>query len=58
MIGHSTGAPAEACGEITDIVPNDELYTPSDNDNVPYFINLENFNGTYIPELQYQCMFS
>ena len=52
------GAPAEACGEVTDIAPNHGSYNTSDNDSVPYFVNLENFNGTYMPEQQYQCTFS
>ena len=53
-----TGAPIEACGEVTDIVPNHNSSTASDNDSIPYFVSLSDSNGTYIPELQYQCKFS
>ena len=57
----STGAPTAACREVTDIVPNHEPYTASDNDSVPYIVSLDDFedsNRTYMPKLEYQYKYS
>ena len=58
MNSRSTGAPSAACGEVTDIVPNHESYTASDNDSVPYIVSLDDFEDSYMPELEYQCKYS
>ena len=58
--GRSTGAPLEACGEVTDIVPNHLPFNASDNEDIPYSLDLYNFeytNGTYIPGYYYYCKY-
>ena len=47
--GRPEGAPLEACGETTDIVPNHGSNTPSDTP-LPYSVDLSDFtDGEYIP---------
>jgi len=47
--GRSEGAPPEACGVTTDIVPNHAGISPSDT-AIPYSVDLNDFTGgQYIP---------
>ena len=49
MQGRPEGAPPEACGITTDIVPNHVPNTPSDTP-LPYSVDLSDFTGgEYIP---------
>ena len=53
---YPTGAPINACG---DIMPNHSSNAASDNNNIPYLVNLDDFedsNGTYIPGMSYECI--
>lgn len=53
--GNSTGAPDDAC---TDIEPMHNNISASDNDTIPYSVNLIDFsfeNDTYVPEMDYSC---
>ena len=59
--GYPTGAPLEACGEVTDIVPNHQPFNASSNEDIPYSLDLYDFeyytNGTYIPGYYYYCKY-
>lgn len=59
--GFPNGAPTEACGNVTDIVPNHNFSNTSNND-IPYLVDLSEFedyngtyNGAYIPGMGYYC---
>ena len=50
------GAPIDACGGVTDIAPNHRPHDASNNDNVPYYVHLYDFEyNSYIPGKQYNC---
>ena len=52
MEGRSSGAPSDACGYVTDIVPN-HISPPSTNP-IPYFVNLREFSSSkYNPNQTY-----
>ena len=51
-----TGAPIEACGNMTDIVPNHLPHNASDNDDIPYSVSTRDFEY-YIPGGYYDCKF-
>ena len=54
MHGRPEGAPIEACGQTTDIVPSHAGISPSDT-ALPYLVNLSDFtDGQYIPENTYK----
>jgi len=56
--GLPTGAPIEACGDVTDIVPNHEPFNESSDDDIPYYVDthiFSYFNETYIPGYYYYC---
>ena len=61
MNGLPTGAPIEACGDVTDIVPNHEPFNESSDDDIPYYVDLyyfwyyNNETYTYIPGYYYSC---
>ena len=59
--GFPDGAPPDACGDMTDIVPNHNSSSPSNND-IPYLVDLSEFdhynrtyNGAYTPGIDYYC---
>ena len=55
--GRSNGAPVEACGNVTDIMPNHNSTIPSSN-AIPFSVNLTNFvDNVYIPEMIYYCKY-
>ena len=54
MNSYSDGAPMEACGDVTDIVPNHNSSALSDG--VPFSVTLTDFEeDVYIPETMYYC---
>ena len=58
--GFPNGAPIEACGSVTDIVPNHASNNASDNNNIPYsvYIDLYDLGGNnvaYMPEMEHFC---
>lgn len=56
--GLPNGAPEAACGDVTDIVPDHGPYAASNNDDIPYRVDLSLFdyyNGTYTPGWYYRC---
>ena len=56
--GFPTGAPAEACGDVTDIMPNHRPYVASNNDDIPYYVHSYDFeynNDAYTPGGYYYC---
>ena len=54
MNSRRNGAPVEACGNVTDIAP-DHGPNNSSSDDVPYYVEFQFYNETYIPDYSHTC---
>lgn len=56
MSSYPTGPPVDACGDVTDVVPNHLPHTASDNDDIPFSVSTRDFEYfTYRPGGYYDC---